>query len=77
MRDELPYSNYPPGVDDDDPYFNGEGSIQSKRERVKPPLTTMVYCPPCMKHWKAPARADYWNARVELCPEHQNEKERL
>lgn len=41
------------------------------------PKTTMVYCPPCMKHWEAPARADYWNARVELCPMHENQKRTL
>lgn len=35
------------------------------------PKTTMVYCPPCMKHWEAPAREDYWNARTEPCPRHQ------
>lgn len=40
---------------------------------TNPPRTTMVYCPPCMKHWAAPANKDYWKSRVELCPEHQEE----
>ena len=38
---------------------------------VRAPKTTMVYCPPCMRHWEAPANEDWWNARVELCPKHQ------
>ena len=39
--------------------------------QIEKPKTTMVYCPPCMRHYKAPAREDYWNARTELCPRHQ------
>lgn len=67
--------HYPAGVFDDDPYFdlpNADGSKIGKCQPHKPPTTTMVYCPPCMRHWEAPAREDYWNARVELCPMHQS-----
>ena len=62
--------NYPAGVTDNDPHFDlpsGDANRVGKRT-VTPPTTTMVYCSPCMTHWKAPAREDYWNARVELCP---------
>jgi hypothetical protein len=65
--------HYPAGVSDSDPHFdlpNADGSRIGRRKPPAPPRTTMVYCSPCMKHWEAPAREDYWNARVELCPRH-------
>lgn len=37
---EIPYSNYPPGVDDGDPYFSDtpdyDGPIRWQPERPKP-----------------------------------------
>jgi hypothetical protein len=68
-------NNYPAGVTDNDEHFDlpsGSGDIVGTR-KVKVPLTTMVYCPPCRRHWEAPAREDYWNARVELCSKHQTD----
>jgi hypothetical protein len=69
-------NNYPAGVTDNDEHFDlpsGSGDIVGTR-KVKAPLTTMVYCPPCRRHFEAPAREDYWNARTELCPDHRAEK---
>jgi hypothetical protein len=66
-------NNYPSGVTDNDSHFdlpNADGGTIG-RTSVVPPKTTMVYCSLCMKHWEAPAREDYWNARTELCPRHQ------
>lgn len=68
-----------PGTSDNDRNFhsrNARGRGRGRR-KLSPPTATMVYCPPCMKHFEAPARTDYWNARVELCSEHSklnNEK---
>lgn len=48
---------------------------EAQSERQEAPRTTMVYCPPCMRHWEAPANEKWWQARTELCPEHQAEKD--
>ncbi len=45
-----------------------------RRFNVEPPRTTAVYCPEGMHHWQAPARDDYWNARVETCEEHKDRR---
>jgi hypothetical protein len=68
--------NYPAGVSDNDPHFElpSGSAATAGRRTVVAPKTTMVYCPPCMRHWEAPARADWWNARTELCPVHEKAK---
>lgn len=63
-------NNYPMGVKDSDFHMRNAHGAKGRVKVLPPPSTTMVYCPPCGKHWEAPARTDYWNARVELCPEH-------
>jgi hypothetical protein len=65
--------NYPDGVTDNDPHFDlpNANAARAGRGTIVPPKTSMVYCPSCMRHWEAPAREDYWNARTELCPRHQ------
>jgi hypothetical protein len=64
--------NMPMGASDRDPYFDLP-SGQSKQPKREPPKTTMVYCPPCGLHWKAPAHEKYWQPRVELCPDHSRQ----
>jgi hypothetical protein len=64
-------NNYPAGVTENDEHFDlpsGSGGIVGTR-KVKAPRTTMVYCPPCMRQWEAPGRAEYWKAWVVRCGE--------
>lgn len=62
--------NYPMGVKDSDFHMPNAHGAKGHVRILPSPKTSMVYCPPCGKHWEAPARTDYWNARVGLCPEH-------
>lgn len=65
-------SNYPMGVKNSDFHMPNAHGAGGHVTILPPPSTVMAYCPPCMKHFEAPATEDWCRARVELCPEHSN-----
>lgn len=70
----------PGDLTESDPHFDmpsvGDGVDGGRKTlKVTAPTTTMVYCVECQRHWEAPAEEKWWNARVELCPEHSRKVE--